>query len=179
MVGLGETWGRFLGGAFRVSYSFFLGVLFYRLHKRWRVPKVPPLLLMAGLPAVLLLPMPVSAQLAVALFGLPWFVLLGSQVEPRGPMLSVARKLGIASYAVYAVHKRLYLLSYAFVLQMFGVDLQLFKPWVGIVFVLILIPGCLLLNRSVDQPARRWLTARFGSGRLKLAAKREEATQSP
>lgn len=86
--------------------------------------------------------------------------------------------LGIASYAVYAVHKRLYLLSYAFALQLLGVDLQLYSPWIGIAFVTLLLPACLLLNRWVDEPARRWLAAILGR-RSAIAGTRERATQAP
>jgi peptidoglycan/LPS O-acetylase OafA/YrhL len=178
LTSLGASWDKFVGGAFRVSYSFFLGVLLFRFHKRWPLPKIHPLILMVGLPTVLFLPLSPFLELGAALFVLPWFVLLGSQIEPRGIFEAIARKLGIASYAVYTVHKRLYLLSYAFVLQIIGIDLQLFAPWVGIVFVLLLIPTCLLLNHWVDEPARRWLTAR-AKRPVKVAAQREEATQAP
>lgn len=178
MTGLGSTWGNFAGGAFRVGYSFFLGILFFRFHKQWRLPKVPPSVLVLGLPAILLLPMRPLLELGAALFVLPWFVLLGSKVEPSGLLLPIARKLGIVSYAVYAVHKRLYLLSYAFVLEVIGIDLQLYSPWIGIAFVALLIPTCLLLNRWVDEPSRRWLAAILG-GRAADAATRERATQAP
>jgi peptidoglycan/LPS O-acetylase OafA/YrhL len=178
LVGLGTSWGRFGGGVFRVCFSFFLGVLFYRFHRSWKLPALHPLILFVGLPAVLFLPLPVWGELAVALFVLPWFVLLGSQVEPRGIIEFAARKLGLASYAVYAVHKRLYPLTYAAALQLLNVDLQVFRPWVGIVFVVGLLGFCLALNHYVDAPARKWLTARFGKP-VRLAVAREEVTQAP
>jgi peptidoglycan/LPS O-acetylase OafA/YrhL len=170
LVGLGAAWAHFLGGAFRVGYSFFLGVLLFRFHKRWPLPKLPPILLMIALPTVLFLPMAPFAQLFVVLFVLPWFVLLGSRVEPQATLEFVARKLGLASYAVYAVHKRLYLLTYAFALQVLRIDLFRFAPWIGVAFVLALIPACLLLNSWIDEPARRLLSARF-RGTVSLASK--------
>ena len=178
MVGLGSSWSTLIGGMFRVSYSFFLGVLFFRFHKQWKLPKLPPVLLFLGLPLVLFLPLSVPIKLVAAIFVLPWFVLLGSQVEPRGLLEPVARQLGLASYAVYTVHKRAYLLSYAFVLQVLRIDLQQFTPWAGIGFTLALIGGCLLLNRFIDEPARKWLTKMLGR-QVELAAKREQATQAP
>jgi peptidoglycan/LPS O-acetylase OafA/YrhL len=175
---LGMSWASFAGGAFRVSYSFFLGVVLFRFHKQWKLPKLPPIVLFAGLPAVLFLPLSPFAQLAVALCVLPWFVVLGAQVEPRGSLAYASRQLGIASYAVYAVHKRLYLLTYGFVLKALHVDLARFAPWPVVVFIAVLVPACLLLNKLVDEPARRWLTART-SLRVRVAASREEATQAP
>jgi peptidoglycan/LPS O-acetylase OafA/YrhL len=175
LTGLGTSWTSIVGGGFRVGYSFFLGVLFFRFHRQWNVPKLPPILLLVALPVILFLEMPVIVQLAAALFILPWFVLLGSQVEPKGVLETAARNLGLASYAVYAIHKRLYLLSYGLVLK-FGLDLSRFAPWIGIVFGIALVLGCLLLNRIYDKPARAWLAARFGSGRSQAL---KGATQAP
>jgi peptidoglycan/LPS O-acetylase OafA/YrhL len=175
-TGLGTGWKSFVGGTFRVGYSFFLGVLFFRYHKMLKLPKLPPILLLVCLPAVLFLRLTVYIELAVAMFILPWFVLLGSQVEPRGVVEVVSRQLGLASYAVYAMHKRLYGLSYG-LLFMIGLDLQPFAPWVGIMFGSALVIGCLIVNRLYDQPARRWLANRFRTPR-RLTAK-EGAKQGP
>jgi peptidoglycan/LPS O-acetylase OafA/YrhL len=175
-TGLGTGWGSFVGGAFRVGYSFFLGVLFFRIHKVRKLAKLPPLFLLICLPAILFLPLPVYIELAVAMFVLPWFVLLGSQVEPTGIVEFIARQLGLASYGVYAVHKRLYGLSYGLLLVL-GLDLHSFAPWVGIAFALALVIGCLIVNRVYDQPARRWLSDRFRTPRRLIA--REDATQAP
>ena len=178
MVGLGVSWPRFVGGVFRVSYSFFLGVLLYRLHGRLRLPNLPPLLLLVSLPAVLFLPLPPYVELFVALFVLPWFVLLGSRIEPKGLLRTISRQIGAASYAVYTVHNRLYRLTYAAALQFLGFDLRVWQPFIGMVFIVGLVALCLALNRFYDKPARDWLTAKFGR-RVKLAAEREEATQAP
>lgn len=156
----GAGWNTFVGGFFRVSYSFFLGVLLYRIHQRgMSLPKIPPLALLAALPAVLFIPMPVPARLAVALFVLPWFVILGAQVEPRKALAAVCAKLGAASYAIYAVHKRIYLLAYAGILQLLNIDVQVYaSEYVGTVFMAVLIAGCLFLDRFYDKPAREWLS---------------------
>ena len=155
--GLGQTWTRFIGGLFRVSYSFFLGVLIFRFRERLALPRIHPLALLVALPALLFTPMPKLVQLGVVLFVLPWFIAFGSQVEPKAALASICRALGKASYAVYTVHKRLYLLTYAAVLQILSIDLQPFAPLGGLVFAICLIAGCLLLNRFYDEPARKWL----------------------
>lgn len=160
-VALGTSWGTLVGGVFRVAYSFFLGVLLFRIHPRWVLPRLSPLVLFIGLPMVLFIRLPPYAQLMLALFVLPWFVLLGARVEPEGILDGLARQVGIASYAIYAVHKRFYALSYGFVLIFLHIDLQRLVPLSGIIFVLLLVPCCLLLSRWIDQPARRWLGKRF------------------
>jgi peptidoglycan/LPS O-acetylase OafA/YrhL len=175
ITGLGLSWPTIVGGTFRVGYSFFLGVLFFRFHHRWNVPKLPPLLLLVCLPVVLFAEMPVLMQLSAALFILPWFVLLGSQVEPRGLLNLISRSLGLASYGVYAIHKRLYLLTYGFVLSL-GLDLSRFAPWIGIAFAAALVVGCLILNRIYDRPARALLAAKFGTSRMNILS---GATQAP
>ena len=83
-VALGTSWGTLVGGVFRVAYSFFLGVLLFRIHPRWVLPRLSPLVLFIGLPMVLFIRLPPYAQLMLALFVLPWFVLLGARVEPKG-----------------------------------------------------------------------------------------------
>ena len=175
LVGLGVSWPRIVGGAFRVSYSFFLGVLFYRLHKRLPLPNLPPLLLLISLPVVLFLPLPPYAQLFAVLFVLPWFVLLGSRTEPKGLLQTISRQMGAASYAVYTVHNRLYRLTYAAALQLFAVDLRAFQPFIGVGFIVGLVAFCLALNRYYDKPTRDWLTSKF-TRRVKLAVERDGAT---
>jgi peptidoglycan/LPS O-acetylase OafA/YrhL len=156
---VGADWPTFAGGAFRVGYSFFLGVLLYRLHDRLGVPNIPPLVLLLGLPCVLFLPLTAGMQLIAVLFVLPCFVLFGSKVHPEALLRLTVHQLGAASYAVYTVHYRLYLLVYAAGLQLLQIDVQQFAPWTGIAFTIALVLGCLVVNRYYDEPARRRLAA--------------------
>ena len=174
LTSLGTSWGTMPGGLFRVCFPFFLGVLIYRF--RDHAPKIPAIILLVALPAILFLPLPVLAQLFAALFILPALVWLGSAVEPRGWLGFVSHKLGAASYAVYAVHKRLYALTYAAGLKL-GFDLQPFAPWVGIVFIAGLIPFCLFLDGVYDRRARKWLAGMLA--RRPKDVEREGVTQAP
>lgn len=171
---LGTSWHTMPGGIFRVCFPFFLGVLIYRF--RDYAPKVPPIVLLVALPVILFQPLPVLAQLFAALFVLPALVWLGSAVEPRGWLKIVSHKLGAASYAVYAVHKRLYLLTYAAALKL-GIDLQPFAPWVGGAFLAALITFCVFLDQAYDRPARKWLAAALT--RRPKDVEREGVTQAP
>lgn len=172
------TWKNFIPGVARVFYSFFLGVWVFRIHRSVRLPRVRPIVLLILLPAVISPILPPAAQAGIVLFVLPWFVLLGSRIEPSGPLRKACLGLGVASYAVYALHRRIYMLAYAAVLSLIGIDLQLFSPWPGIVFLALLLPACLILTRRVDEPIRRWLS-RSLSREARLGSAAEGATQAP
>lgn len=154
---LGDDWSGFAGGMARTLYGFFLGVLIYRTKDRVRLPKVAPWLLMAAVPAIFLAPLTIYPRLAVAMFGLPWLVVLGARVEPRGLLQSACRLIGLASYAIYAVHKRLYLLSYALLLKVAHWDATQAAPWIGFAFMASLVLVCVGADRLYDGPARRSL----------------------
>jgi peptidoglycan/LPS O-acetylase OafA/YrhL len=175
---LGASWSNFVGGLVRVSYSFFVGVFLFRIHHAVKLPRIPPIVLLVGLPALLGLTVSIPGRLLLALFVLPWFVLLGARVEPKGLLQSICRGLGAASYAVYTVHKRLYLLSYAAVLQLLNIDLQRFSPFIGIAFMVGVVGFCLLLNRYFDEPVRKWMTRKL-KPQARLGSAREGATQAP
>lgn len=110
------------------------------------------------------------------MFVLPALVWLGSAVEPRGWLGIASHKLGAASYAVYAVHKRLYPLTYAAALKL-GIDLQPFAPWIGVVFIAGLLVFCLFLDELYDKPARKWLAGVLA--RRRRDVERESVTQAP
>lgn len=173
LFGLGTSQDRFVGGVFRVSYSFFLGLLLYRVHHARGLPNLPPVLLFAGLPAVLFLPLPPFGELLAALFVLPWFVLLGARVNPGQIIGWFCEQLGAASYALYTVHTRLYRLSYGALLAV-GIDTQIYAPWIGIVFILGLIGLSLALEYYFHQPIRNCLTRR-----LKASQKVETIASKP
>lgn len=174
LTSLGTSWRTMPGGVFRVCFPFFLGVLIYRL--RDRAPRVPPIILLVALPAILFQSLPVAGQLFAALFLLPALVWLGSAVEPRGWLGTVSHKLGAVSYAVYTVHKRLYLLTYGAALKL-GMDLRTFAPWVGIAFIAALLALCLFLDGVYDRRARAWMATALT--RRPKDVERERVTQAP
>jgi peptidoglycan/LPS O-acetylase OafA/YrhL len=164
---LGQTWSTFPGGVIRVTYSFFLGVLLYRYHRALSVPRIPPLVLMGALITLVALPLSQVAQILCALFVLPLFVLAGSSKrQPGGRVAVLCVNLGLASYAVYALHKRLYELSYAVLYKIFDFRAEAYIPWAGFVFTVLLVFGCIFLARRYDPPARRrinrWLERWLG-----------------
>jgi peptidoglycan/LPS O-acetylase OafA/YrhL len=155
---LGGGWSTFFGAFARVMYSFMLGLLLYRFHHAVRVPRIPPILLLGALPALAAVSLSTPAQLFCALVVLPLIVLLGAKSEPRGRMAFICGKLGIASYGVYALHKRLYMLSCGVLLQFFDIPAEQYAPWIGLVFLGILVVGCVMLAEVFEAPARRRLS---------------------
>jgi peptidoglycan/LPS O-acetylase OafA/YrhL len=172
------TWATFLPGLARSLYSFFLGTLLFRVHRSVRLPRVPAIVLLIALPACIAPVLPPAAQAGIVLFVLPWFVLLGSQVEPSGLLRGLSHDLGVASYAIYSLHRRIYMLIYASVLGLAAIDLQLLAPWIGLLFLGLLVPACLLLTRRVDEPIRRWLSRWLGR-QARLGCVAEGPTQAP
>lgn len=160
-INLGTGWDTFLGGVARVSYGFFTGILIYRLKDHLRLPSLPPALLLVAVPLLFALPLPKPLQILAALFVLPWFVALGSKVEPAGILGKFCHAIGLASYAVYALHRRVFMLGYAFLLQFVHWDAQTLAPWTGLAFIALLVPACMLLDRIYDGPVRKLLTRIF------------------
>jgi hypothetical protein len=54
--------------------------------------------------------------------------LAGIESRAHGSVAQVSLNLGLASYAIYSLHRRLYMLAYAAILGLAGIDLQVFAP---------------------------------------------------
>jgi peptidoglycan/LPS O-acetylase OafA/YrhL len=167
---LGAGWSTFVGGLARVTYSFFAGVLLYRLRDSLLVPTAPPIVLLVLLPALFAAPKYLPLQVCLVLVVFPLMVLAGSKVEPTGLLSSICRAVGSASYAIYAVHKRLYLLIYALLLHLFGIEAEAYAPLSGALFIVALIAGCIILDRWVDVPIRNLITRSIGRQRKAIVS---------
>jgi peptidoglycan/LPS O-acetylase OafA/YrhL len=158
-AGEGFRWISVSMGLLRVSYSFFAGILIYRLRDRLNLSLHPAVAL--GLVAVALLGTPSDQWRAVydlgwILVGLPAIIAVAASREPAGGA-SVYRFLGVTSYGVYVLHypiQRLTLMA----ITALGGDVGAFAPWSGLAFVGVLLAACAWLDRVYDQPLRRWLT---------------------
>ena len=97
-------------GVPRVCFGFFLGVAMLRAHRagRLRAPAVHPVLLIGGVLAVLLAPVPFSASgpfdALMILCLLPGLVACAIAAEPRGRLRAGLSAIGRPSYALYALH---------------------------------------------------------------------------
>ncbi|HEV2677866.1 MAG TPA: acyltransferase [Aliidongia sp.] len=162
-LAIGNDWPGYLGGWARVLWSFFAGILLYRLHLRRRRAVLP---LWIGALLVLAL----AGLFAVAdtgpLFGLanafvlfPLIIWIGARVELAGAAARIASWLGLTSYALYITHLPILSLG-LIVASLLHVD-PAARFWPSL---LIAVGGAVgaawLLDRIYDVPVRRRLSRR-------------------
>jgi peptidoglycan/LPS O-acetylase OafA/YrhL len=158
----GWQWPSFGAGLARVAYSFFAGVLVYRL---WTAapPKIalPPVVLAAALCAVLAASPPATNQaafdLAATLLVFPMLVYLGAASRPGRHAARLFAWLGGISYAVYVLQAPVFSYSRALALAIggdFG-PVSLFWAAVGLI---LLVALATIADHYYDRPVRRALT---------------------
>jgi peptidoglycan/LPS O-acetylase OafA/YrhL len=175
---IGGTAENLTGGFFRVGYSFFAGVLLFRLFASQkgtvkddrRVAFMPWIIL--GLVAVMLGAKPQASirpyyEFAVVTLFFPAIIYCALWFEPTGVGERVCKFLGAVSYAVYAIHLPLFhwLIS-GKTERMLHVSVESWAPWAGICFVGLLLAFCWALDKFYDRPLRSFLLAR---GQLRTA----------
>ena len=153
-------------GLSRAAYSFFAGVLVYRLWLWWRPSiRIPPLLLILALGAILVADPPGPYQMAfdltATLLLFPLLIVLGANSAPHGILARACTLMGVASYAVYVLQVPLYELTIRAAATVTGAELGTL-PWIwGAAFMLFVFIVALAADRSVDKPLRAMLTARI------------------
>jgi peptidoglycan/LPS O-acetylase OafA/YrhL len=172
-VGSSGTW-FLVQGSIRVFYSFFAGLMAYRLWRRATIKlRAPPLLCLIALLVVFALPLPrmIMDPLAVVIL-FPVLIFVAAEVEPRSWSKPVFVQLGLASYAIYTIHGSVIWL----VTFITGSPLQP-RPWlvammpdsalghlnylVAAMTVCLGVPVALALDYAFDGPVRAWLTRRL------------------
>ena len=152
-VGVAST--TFGAGCLRTALSFAIGVLLHRL--RLRLPPVPvPLLLLMVLLALLCPWGGVNYDLLFVLVLSPLIVATGASVEPAAWLAATARRLGIVSFPLYAVHRPLLALA-----QGLGARLHLPLAPLGWAAMLAVVTLAALLPRCYDEPLRTALMREF------------------
>ncbi len=150
----------------RVGFSFFTGVLLFRLsghrqqHVEWMSWALVLLLtvLLAWRPDESMKPL---FELAVVLFGFPLLLVLAANFEPGAGAGKVFSFLGLLSYGIYIVHQPLGNLA-RFAL---GRDADIPEDYTGLiygaVFLVILTVVAWRIDRDIDAPARKILRRIF------------------
>jgi peptidoglycan/LPS O-acetylase OafA/YrhL len=161
----GFEWSSLGAGLLRVTYSFFAGILVYRIWTRSRPPiHAPVLVVMLVLAAVLISHPPERYQtafdLSVTLIGFPVLIWLGASSLPNGAMARLCHWLGVASYAVYVLQAPLYnfIMRGLASLQMNSDHIA--WPW-GLAFVGLVLAVAIIADQYFDWPVRQMLTARL------------------
>jgi peptidoglycan/LPS O-acetylase OafA/YrhL len=141
---------------FRVGYSYFAGVLIYRMSAAHRFAglQIDPSLAACGLllamAALLMCSPPPSVQpyfdflCVTAVF--PSIVYAALFFQPKGRTRTVCTFLGAISYPAYAIHAPLGRLTETMLQELGGLSVQNYAPYSGAVFVIALLPLCWALN---------------------------------
>jgi peptidoglycan/LPS O-acetylase OafA/YrhL len=176
----GWAWGpsSILKGLLRAGVGFGLGLLLQRVLERrpLRSLQVPPVLVVALAIAPLMVPtLPYGngwTDLIAVLVVFPLAVALGTASRPTGRLSTIAIVLGAASYPVYALHiPLLRLLERTLAaLGMGPGPLDLPRLAIAALFTVALVALALVVERCIDRPLRRALTARLGRPRAPAPA---------
>jgi peptidoglycan/LPS O-acetylase OafA/YrhL len=151
----------------RVGYSFFAGVLIYRLFGRgeqkaqWVSLACVAVLgvgLACHLPRALIAPY----EIGMVLVGMPVLVIAAARFEPGPTIGRIFSWIGLMSYGIYCLHQPLGNLT----LMEIGryVPRGLSGAFVGVLFIAAVVLLCWALDVFYDAPLRRWLRARLFPG---------------
>jgi peptidoglycan/LPS O-acetylase OafA/YrhL len=158
----------FLGGAPRVAFSFFGGVLIYRLYRQGRAPRIgasPLWALVLGL-ALLCAPscgaFAVPVALGEVLIGFPVVLWLAvGSTEPPDWLARGFALAGEASYPLYAIHGPI-VVGLMMASRFWNWPLTQVRLEVAFALPLVLAAAALWLSRAYDRPVRAFLTRSRG-----------------
>ena len=161
----GFEWRSIGAGAARVAFSFFAGVLVFRVRSRWQSSiSLPPFLVATLLAAVLVANPPERYQAAFDLIAtlivFPSLIFLGANRAPTGMLARVFTWIGTASYPVYVLQAPVYEYALRVVGRLSGGVGELSWLWGG-AFVGIIFYIAIMADKCFDRPVRAALSARF------------------
>lgn len=152
----GALIGGFALGTLRTLFSFTIGILLWRY--RPAVPRVPAVLLLVAVAALLLQPFGGAAfDLAFVFLFSPLLVAAGTNADEPAALVPAFQYLGILSFPLYAVHRPMLRLAEG-VQNIVPLPLSV----LGVLCIAGLMIACPLLDRWYDRPVNRWLNRRFG-----------------
>jgi peptidoglycan/LPS O-acetylase OafA/YrhL len=158
---IGAHWADAWGGFPRVTFSFFMGVAMFRVHRAYpvRLPSwvlIPICLILAAsfLPAV---PLQGAYDAVATVLIFPALLFLGAAVTPPVALRGTCKFLGAISYSIYVLHVPirnvvLAILHYVPVAPSW---------WLGAAFMVLVIAAAWVADKIYDIPVRRWLSGRF------------------
>lgn len=150
-------------GGLRALFSYFAGVLIYRLYREGRLPrlKAPFWLAALVLAVALAAPRPPHAPdvLYVTLL-FPLLVLTGLESQPGRVLRPFAAWSGAVSYPLYAIHMPLVALAAAATPRDAAAGVRAAYWGLAVVAILLLAWA---VQRFYDEPVRRGLRARAGA----------------
>lgn len=160
-------WMTMTGNVPRVLFSFFLGVILYRLRRGGRLPHIgapASLLLLAPVPLYFYVGPHLKAYLALVIFVIhPLMIWLGASTRPTGPVARIASWLGLVSFGVYVLHAPVIMLVEGARFLLWHSSATGYKPdlWTAALVVPITLALAHWLTVHVEMPLQRRLKARF------------------
>lgn len=163
-------------GFFRVCYSFFTGVLLYRIFQSKQIngrvnnifsskPKRNILIswiiiivfagLMMSSPPQAIIPYFDFIMVTLIFPVLMYYALL---TQPSGWSAHIFKFLGEISYPIYVIHSPLFHFVYD-IANATGIPVKYYAPWTGVVFLAAIVPLCWMLGKYYDVPIRKFLLA--------------------
>lgn len=158
-------------GAFRVGFSFFVGVALYRHgHGVGNAPvsagdgaRMRAVILVGTVVALLAAspPVPLRAvyELVAVTMLFPLLIGLAMRCPLSGSGARWAAVLGTLSYPVYVLHVPVARILNGVLAKGLHVPVEHWAPYAGLAFLALFLPACLLADRWYDGPAR----ARLGN----------------
>jgi peptidoglycan/LPS O-acetylase OafA/YrhL len=169
----GWAWDNFVVGLARVTFSFFAGVMVYRLYLMWMPTGMPASLAIVVLVAIFMVPAAggwraiydVTAEIVLfpALVGLA----AGSSVGAIPGRACLAG--GFVSYGVYVLQAPLKAAVEVGLGALFRVRLEDLGSWAVLLILVLSAAATAIGNASYEVPLRRWLM-RFGAHTRSFAA---------
>ena len=137
----------------RIGFSFFAGILTYRVWKASTFrPQLPPWLFIAALWAAF------SFELGPALYLIfPVLIYFGACVEPKGVTRRVFKLLGDASFSVYMLHYPLMRAADIVLPRFPKLHLAEFSPWIMPPLLIGTLLAAAIFDKFYDVPVRAWL----------------------
>jgi peptidoglycan/LPS O-acetylase OafA/YrhL len=158
-----------LYGIVRVTFSYTVGMLLFRI---WKSGKgsihIPPLMIAFLLLLALAAPVPrqfvAFYDLAITIFLFPVLVFCGACSQPSSAFVKSSEWLGIASYAIYVLHVPIANFVAESLRKFTHREPALLAPWPGILSMVLVTASALLLDKYYDVRARAFLRKKLLSG---------------
>ncbi len=158
-------------GFCRVGYSFFTGMLLYRLFASKEVhitqktlSVIVPWVILALLVTLLLSAPPKNLMpyfdFVCVVLAFPAMIYAALHFELTGAGAHICNFLGAISYAIYAVHDPILQSIYS-ISRRQHIEINDYAPIAGLGFLAFLLIFCWLLDRMYDWPVRRFLQRRL------------------
>lgn len=160
----GGTHGHiFLEGVIRVIFPFFTGVGLHRLWSLNFFPAIPipswiTAIVFIGLISVHIADKPIY-EICLILLALPILVIISTQ-NPNTKLIPIYSAIGSISYAIYAIHAPFALLEIKLYKEIEGISFE-YGFALETSFIGLMATASFLINKHVDIPIRKWLSAKL------------------